>query len=692
MKSITLESSPAFILLCVAISVGYGFLLYQSKHPWSKNLNRILLVGRIVLVFLLTFLLLGPIIRQINNIVEKPVFVILQDNSMSVKESTDSVSRNAIRNSTNALKESLTENGFEVSTQNLAGDENAAIVFNASNSDLQGSLRKISNQYEGKSLAGVLLLSDGIYNTGLSPLYANYNFPVHTVGVGDTTQRQDIILKELIYNKIAYQGNKFPLRAEVMVKGYPNQDINISLLQSGKLIERVNKKSGSEQMLTIDFNPLAAEQGIQRFDVQVEVKNGEHNTKNNRSTAFIEVVEGKKKILVVASSPHPDVKALRSVIEKNSNYDFLVHIPGVEEAEPKNLQPTAIDLVIFHQSPDKRGRTRDLFQRFANSKTSLFIVNGSQSDLNLLTQSNMPIKFEQPPRQLDDVMPVINPGFSSFLISPEANTVFSGFPPVWVPFGKMQIPASAVPLLFQRVGSLTTDKPLLWINTTDNQKIAFMLADGFWQWRLHEYSKFENTDTFDEVFGKLIQYLSTTDDKSKFRSYPVEQQFSETETAVFESQVYNDIYEPVYGNTVSLELTDEKSKKYQYSYVISPGNARYEIGGLKEGVYRYRSSTEIKGKKEEVRGQFLVTAQQAELQNLTADFDLLRKLSASTGGKFYKTSEFEKLKSDLTTKEATGRIHSEEKYDSLLNLKWAFFLLLALASAEWFLRKYYGGY
>lgn len=692
LKSIVLESSPAFILLCIAVSVGYGFLLYRSKHPWTKNLNRVLLVARIVLVFFLTFLLLGPIIRQINNILEKPVFVILQDNSMSVKESTDSVSLNALKNSLNTLKESLADNGYEVSHQNLSGEESAQIVFNASKSDLQGALRKISNQYEGKAVGGVLLLSDGIYNTGLSPLYANYNFPIHTVGVGDTTQRQDIVLKDLIYNKIAYQGNKFPLRAEILVKGYENQNISISLLQGGKPVERLSKNSGNDQLLTVDFNPLAAEQGIQRYDVQVEVKNGEHNSKNNRSTAFVEVVEGKKKILVVASSPHPDLKALRSVVEKNSNYDFLLHIPGVQETEASNLQATEVDLVIFHQSPDKRGRTRDLFQRFVNSKVSLFIISGSQTELSQLAQSNMPIKFEQPPRQFDDVMPVINPAFTSFLISPEANTVFAGFPPVWVPFGKMKVPASAVTLLFQRVGNLNTEKPLLWINTTENQKIAFMLGEGFWQWRLHEFSKSENTETFDEVFGKLIQYLSTSDDKSKFRSYPVEQQFSDTETVVFESQVYNDIYEPVYGNAINLELTDERSKKYQYNYVISPGNARYEIGGLKEGVYRYRSSTEIKGKKEEVRGQFLVTAQQAELQNLTADFDLLRKLSSSTGGQFYKVSEIEKLQSNLRTKEATGKIHSEEKYDSLLNLKWVFFLLLTLASVEWFLRKYFGGY
>ena len=54
-------------------------------------------------------------------------------------------------------------------------------------------------------------------------------------------------------------------------------------------------------------------------------------TRNNRSSVFIEVVEGKKKILVIASSPHPDIKALREVVDKNPNYEFLLHIPGVEE-------------------------------------------------------------------------------------------------------------------------------------------------------------------------------------------------------------------------------------------------------------------------------------------------------------------------------------------------------------------------
>jgi hypothetical protein len=148
----------------------------------------------------------------------------------------------------------------------------------------------------------------------------------------------------------------------------------------------------------------------------------------------------------------------------------------------------------------------------------------------------------------------------------------------------------------------------------------------------------------------------------------------------------------VYGNRIDLELTDETGKKFSYNYVTSPGNARYQIGGLGEGIYRYKSSAEINGKKEEVRGQFLISAQEVELQNLQADFNLLRRLSAATGGNFYKPSDIDGMIQELSSRKAQATIHSEEKYDALLNLKWIFFVLLTLVSTEWFLRKYFGSY
>jgi len=510
--------------------------------------------------------------------------------------------------------------------------------------------------------------------------------------VGDTLQRKDLAIKNVAYNKIAYQGNKFPIRVEVAAKAMPNEPVRVLLLQQGRVIDQQVKPLHGNDLLEFNFQPQASEQGIQKFDVQVEVREGEYNVRNNRSSVFVEVVEGKKKILVIASAPHPDVKALREVISKNSNYEFLLHIPGLKELEPADLQPDKIDLAIFHQSPDFHGLTKELFQQYMKSKTSVWIIVGQQTDLRLLSQSGVPLRIESVPREYDDVTPVVNASFAPFTISPEANSQLAEYPPVSVHFGKISVPVIATPLLFQQVGSLPTQKPLLAVSDENDRKLSILLGEGIWRWRLNEYDRTENTTAFDELFGKLIQYLSTTEEKRKFRSYPIQQEFSDTEAVVFESQVYNDIFEPIYGNTIDIEVTGEGGWQRRYSYVTSPGNIRYQIGGLKEGIYRYRAHTTWEGKKEDVKGQFAVVARQNELQNLTADFDLLKQLSANTGGKFYKSSQVESLRNDLTQIKVASVIHTEEFYRSVINLKWVFWLLLAFVAIEWFSRKYWGSY
>ncbi|MBX2960968.1 MAG: hypothetical protein KF687_00570 [Cyclobacteriaceae bacterium] len=692
MKNIIFESSPGFMLLCIVAGVGYAWLLYTSKHPWTKNLNRLLFAFRAVTVFFLTFFLLGPIIKQVQNVLEKPVFVLLQDNSLSVKEVVDSAARMTLSSQVKELEASLQDAGYNTHVTNFSGGEGFDETFGAQATNIHESLRGVSNRFEGRSIAGTVLISDGIYNTGLSPAYGNYNYPIHTIGIGDTTSRADLMIRNILYNKIAYQGNRFPLRVEVLAKGFPGESVEVLLLHKGGVVDRKTERAQGDGLLSFEFQPLAAEAGIQRWDVQVEVKTGERNTKNNRATIFIEVVEGKKKVLMVAGAPHPDIKALRAVIDQNSNFEFLLHIPGVEETPPMNLQPENIDVAIFHQVPDNRGLAREIFQRFSKSRTSLLLVVGASTDLNLTAQQQLPLLFEQIPRQFDEVTPVINTAFSNFVISTEAFSMFSGFPPVQVHFGKAIIPVDASVLLFQRVGSLTTAKPLLYVQTDEKRKVGIMLGEGLWRWRLHEFSRTEKTEAFDELLGKLVQFLSTADDRRKFRSYTVQQQFSDTESVVFESQVYNDIYEPVFGNAIELEIADEQGKRTQYTYVLSPGNSRYAIDGLKEGVYRYRSSTLINNQKEEVRGQFLVVAQQIELQNLTADFELLRKIAATTGGTFHPVNAFNQLQQKLLQREAKSIIRTEERYDSLINLKWIFFLLVMMIGVEWFLRKYYGGY
>ncbi|MFN8690652.1 MAG: hypothetical protein ACK5XL_11685, partial [Cyclobacteriaceae bacterium] len=129
-----------------------------------------------------------------------------------------------------------------------------------------------------------------------------------------------------------------------------------------------------------------------------------------------------------------------------------------------------------------------------------------------------------------------------------------------------------------------------------------------------------------------------------------------------------------------------------YQYVTSPGNTRFRLGNLPPGIYRFTASTLLNGQRETAGGQFLVSEQQAESLNLTADFSLLRELSRQTGGRFVAADQLARLQQELTQQPAQSTVRAEDSFKPLINLKWIFFLVVVLIGSEWFIRKYSGGY
>lgn len=646
---------------------------------------------RLAVVSLIAFLFVGPILKIVSNQFEKPTVVFLVDNSSSVKAAVDSATRNALVNQLSRAKNEMVKDGYDVVLQDIKNNVIEEINFNQPQSDLSSAIRNVAVSYEGKNLNRIVLISDGIYNMGTSPIYNQLTIPISTVGIGDTTEHADILLKDVVYNKVVYQGNKFPIRVEVLTQGFTNLDLKVQVRSNNKMIAQQQKNTSTNRLIQFEFLIEAKEKGIQRYDILVEPVKGELNRSNNRSTIFVEVVEGKKKILLIAPAPHPDIKAIRSVIEKNANYEFQFYIPGISKIEAEWLKPANIELAIFHQAADRQGKTTPILQLFQKSKSSLFFILGSQSNLRQLPTLQIPFSFENN-GQWDQASPVVNASFRNFGFTDNVSGIFTKYPPIEIPFGKFKYPNNVSVLLFQQIGNVVTDRPMLASWEDENKKMAVLLGDGIWQWRLHEFKETEKSETFDDVFLKLFQYLSTTNDKRRFKAFPTQSEFSDASSASIESQVYNDLYQPIYGNTISIELSNEQNQVTKYQYVTSPGGSRYEIGGLQEGIYRFKAATEIDGKSEQANGQFLVRSQNIESQNLTADFGLLKKLAASSGGEFFSATQMDLMIAHLKSQKKNSLIHTDESFNPLINLKWFFFLLLTLISAEWFLRKYWGGY
>ncbi len=688
------QSSPWFILLCLLAGGIYAFILYQNKKTFNPLQNRVLAIVRAILVSLLAFLLINPLLRNNKSTIEKPTVVLAIDNSSSMTHGGQA-KLEALKKNLQQLKETIEAKGASVEIQSLdeeTDNQNISdIKFTKKRSDLSQMLANIKSSYEGRNLTDVILVSDGIVNEGISPTYGKYNFNIHAVGLGDTTQKRDVKLNAIYANRIAYLSNKFPIQAEVSSYGFQGKSTTVLLKQAGNVIDKqVISFDKQDDLKQVTFYVTAQQKGMQRYTVEVAPLNAEFSTKNNAKDAYIDIVDGKEKVLLVALAPHPDVKALKSIIEKNDLYELTIKIVQSDDLNQIGSQP--FDVLILHQLPDIYGMGGNVVSRLlAQGKPTLFVL-GNQTNINTFNGMQQTLAIAAQAGKADKVTAKFNNNFNLFNLDGDKLNLLERLPPILAPFGDYKPTAGSEIILYQRVGSLTTPKPLLIANTTSARKSAVLAGEGLWLWRLEEFSLTDKQEIIDEVLMKTLQLISVKDDKRKLRVYPISPDFSIDEKVIFENEAYNDIYERIYNQDIKLDVTDEKGKVRNFSYTTTKDNSRFEITGLPEGVYRYKASTQVLGKGEVVDGQFIVRNTDLENLNTTADFNMLRTLATQNNGKFFVANQLEKLKDFLSANKAPDKVTSVEEMNEFINMKWVFFVLVLLATVEWGLRKYLGSY
>ncbi|WP_128543921.1 VWA domain-containing protein [Larkinella soli] len=687
------QSSPWWILLCMVIGGIYAFALYQKNAGWSSRMNYLLSAFRFIAVSLVCFLLLNPLIRSVRTLTEKPKVVLAVDNS----ESMTIGGRGAVDRALEAaeqLRSRLTEEGIEVSVQtlgdSLVSGDLKSIPFNQRSSDLSQLLGGIRTAYEGRNLTDVVLISDGIANQGLSPTFGRYNFAVHAVGLGDTIPKRDVQVKDAVANKIAYLGNQFPIQADIVSNGFQGRSAVVVLRQNGRELSRQTVSfSRPETFQQLTFQTSSSQKGVQHFVVEVLPQSGEFTTRNNKRDIYIDIIDGKEKILMLALTPHPDIKAFRSIIEKNENYELDIRILNNGTAD---IPDKAYDLVILHQLPDNLNSGAAIVQRILQKNTPVLFVLGNQSGLQSFNGLNPVMQVTAGGGQTDKVTGRFNADFRQLNLDVQKLTIFDQLPPVSVPFGDYKLSPGTEVVLWQQVGSVRTSKPLLALNARGQRKSAVMAGEGLWEWRLEEFALTDKQNVVDELLQKVMQLVSIKEDRRKLRVYPIRNEFMTGEEVGFETEMYNDIYEKLYDRPVRMEITNERSITRSYNYTPTASNTRFQVSNLPEGVYRFRATASLNGRTETATGEFIIREQQLEAINTTADHLMLRQLSQQTGGKFYNTASLASLADNLTREKPAGRLTSSEELNELINLRWLFFLVLLLAAVEWGLRKYHGAY
>lgn len=699
MENLSFQYPSWYLIFCFLLGAIFSLVLYYRDTTFreqSNSLNLALGIIRFLTISLLSFLLLSPLLRSLIKETKKPIVVVAQDQSESVLSNWDSLDRQAYKTALENLNTTLAED-YELKTYSFGNEVKEGITFeyNDKTSNISEVLKTVTDLYSNQNLGAVILATDGIYNEGSNPVYVNSKItaPVYTIALGDTTAKKDLILKRVFHNKITYLGDRFSVLVDISAINAAGNRSSLSVYQ----IENGQPRKLQEEIFTIDNNDFfttkeifleANKSGVQRFRVTLSAIEGEVTVVNNRKDIFIDVLDARQKILVLAHSPHPDLTALRQVLSKNKNYE--VEVSYIDQF---NDGLAAYDFVILHQLPAKGNVANRIFIELNQKKIPVLFIVGSQSDLSTLNQAQELVSIKGDGRNTNDVQARVAGEFNLFNLEEEVRSNLPQFAPLTAPFGEFTANADAQVLLYQRIGKIDTRYPLLVIGESNQIKTGVLCGEGIWKWRLFNFLQFQNHDIFDEVIAKTVQYLSLKEDKRRFRVNLNQNIFNENEPIFFDAELYNNSYELINDVDVSLVIKNKAGKEFPFTFNKTNQSYTLNAGIFPVGSYTYQGSCFVNGEQLNYNGQFSIQPIQLELYETTADHNLLRLLSERFGGTTVSSTEVASLIDQLKQKETVKPvIYQTTKTRSVINLKWICLLLVGLLTVEWFFRRYFGAY
>lgn len=634
-------------------------------------------------------------IRRFFRQVEKPAIVVLLDNSSSIPLNKDSLFyRSVFPGQAQQFIDKLNNNKYEVATYLFDEElkENNEWDFSGQQTDISQALEDITVRYANRNLGAVILMSDGLYNKGINPYYraAELQAPVYVVALGDSSRPKDLLVKDVMYNQVVYLGNDFPIEVQIEASRYKGKETELSVSKNGQVVYTKKIQIPNDiYYIQVMIPAISADKpGTMKLSISLRPIEGEVTRVNNYRDVFVEVIDSRQKILLLAEAPHPDLGAIMQTIASNKNYQGEI---GFLPQFNKPVNPYS--LIILHQIPTASNGGAQIISSARTAGVPLLFILSSATQIPSFNQLSVGLRIIGNRGNMDEVQASWNSSFSLFTLSEQARQLFPKFPPLVSPFGNnYETSAAFTTLFYRKIGSTTTDQPLMGFSNINGQKTGVIAGEGIWRWRLHNYQLQGNHEVFDELISKTIQYLAVKEDKSLFR-IQVKNQYWENEPVIIDAELYNESYELINEPEVKLDVTGKNNTTYSFVFSRYGNTYRLDAGRIPVGEYKYTASTTFGGKSYKKQGTIVVKPIQVEAVNTIANIELLRSLAESTGATLFMPNQLDELQKRIeATETMTSRSFSQKQLRDLIHFRWIFFLLLALLTLEWFIRKRQGAY
>lgn len=688
---------PAVISIALlAISVSISIYFYR-KSPLPNAKKYFLIILKSLAFFLLLVLFIEPSIitsvvskRSVSNIIlvdnsrsnELPSF----DNKLKKEDIIQLLDKNDINKPGNKYF-TFSAGASLISNKDSTG-------FNGYQTDLSSALSEIKDLFPDEQVSSLTVISDGNFNAGGNPLYKIpvFQCPVITVGVGDTIQKRDILVKSAAYNNKSFTGISNKIKAFTEAYNMQNESVNINLLREGTVVStktldvRDNQWTGETEFDINESNP-----GIVHYTIRLDNKPGEITFKNNSNDFLIDYIDNKVNILFVSGGPGYDDALFTAILKRINNYNITIRTAK----SPSEFYEGGIDYKIFPELsavfllnyPTAQSGNDIVTTLASNSKqfnTPLIFFAGKNTDYRKLDAFGEQVPFSVTGSGNEG-------GLNPQVISNQDN-----------PFKDIASEISSAPQIFKNAGGITqktgtevmmTDRssgiPVLINRNNEKNKATAFLGYGLWKWRANERTDYEKT--VESLILKSINLTLQKEKRTKLKVYPAKDIFDYTEQPLIYAEVYDDNYQLTRSASVKGKIhTKNNTFSKDIQFVISENKYTAVIPPLPAGDYIIDAEAELNNNfYAKADSRFLSDTSNVEYLSTKSNFKALNELSQNSGGKFVRCKDVSDIPDLLKDVKPASELNevSRSRSFNLWENKYVLLLIILFFSIEWIIRK-----
>jgi hypothetical protein len=584
---------------------------------------------------------------------------------------------------------------------------------------LGSAVQEAVDRNTGQPIAGVIVLTDGISNDGLEPLavagrLGERNVPIYAVGFG-VPQPPDVCLKNLIVPDTVFHKDKVPVRMQITSPGYANRTANLTVTLDGQPIAaKAINLNGGTQFEELVFIP-ESKSGTARLEAAVSAQPGEIAEANNRAARTIRVLNEKIKVLYVEGKPRWEYRYLRQVLLRDHRLDvkFLLTEGDRDQATASEQYLTDFpedaakafhfDLVILGDVPAsyfsraQLARIEELVQRHGGS---LLMLAGSRyapvSYIGTPIASVLPVRLRAEGWQAVDeaVTPLVAEGAGESAIMtlelPAARNqeLWSLVHPLYkLPILEGAKPGATVLATISRGASRSDLYPLIAWQRYGSGKTLFVGTDQLWRLRFKQGDKYHA-----RFWGQAIQFLTLSRLLGENKQIQIEtdrQDYRTGQRVQVSANVLDETYAPVKAPAFPLMVDRAEPARHSSPLRLEPVP---NMPGLFQGYFtpdqagRYTVRAPGADPATATTAEFAVVAAPLEQLERAMQEDLLRRMAAATGGRYFAIRQVPELEKIVAGEQHTDIIRRERE---LWDLPILFIALLGLLGLEWLLRRQY---